>query len=439
MTERPKPSSPYPRQSARTQRYTLGEPRDVVVSPDGRRIVFLRSRGPTTRSTACGCVDAATGEERLVADPRRPAPRPRRRPRCRPRSAPAANARARPPAGSPPSPPTPQVTVAAVRHRRPAVRRRPAQRRRPASSPSPGRCSTPAPTRSPGASPTSAAGCCASASSTGSWVLAGDDPTSPRRHVGQRRLHRRRGDAPLPRLLVEPRRDRHRRRPGRHGAGARAGTSAIRRNRRRRRPSCAYPAAGTANADVTLHLVALDGTVVDVEWDRGAVPVPRRRALDRRRPDHHRAAARPARSSRCSRSTRRPASTELRWADMDDQWVELVPGVPRLGAGRRAGHVRRPGRRPPAARRRRAGDARRPAGAGGRERRRARASCSSPTRSTTPPCCTSGGGRRTGELEALDRRARGPHRRRRRAARSSCARPRSPSRARSGRRSTASS
>ena len=37
----------FPRQSARTQRYTLGEPRDVVVSPDGQRIVFLRSRGPT--------------------------------------------------------------------------------------------------------------------------------------------------------------------------------------------------------------------------------------------------------------------------------------------------------------------------------------------------------------------------------------------------------
>ncbi len=48
------PAESYPRQSARTQRYTLGEPRDVVVSPDGRRIVFLRSRGPIDPSTACG-------------------------------------------------------------------------------------------------------------------------------------------------------------------------------------------------------------------------------------------------------------------------------------------------------------------------------------------------------------------------------------------------
>src|SRR4051812_38076791 len=59
----------YPRQSARTQRYTLGEPRDVVVSPDGRRIVFLRSRGPTDAVNRLWVVDAATGEERLVADP----------------------------------------------------------------------------------------------------------------------------------------------------------------------------------------------------------------------------------------------------------------------------------------------------------------------------------------------------------------------------------
>ena len=29
----------FPRQYARTQRLTLGEPRNVVVSPDGRRVV----------------------------------------------------------------------------------------------------------------------------------------------------------------------------------------------------------------------------------------------------------------------------------------------------------------------------------------------------------------------------------------------------------------
>ena len=33
-----------------------------------------------------------------------------------------------------------------------------------------------------------------------------------------------------------------------------------------------YPAAGTPNADVTLHVIGLDGAVVDVEWDREASP-----------------------------------------------------------------------------------------------------------------------------------------------------------------------
>ena len=39
----------FPRLSARTQRFTLGEPRNVVVSGDGTRVVFLRSRSGTDR------------------------------------------------------------------------------------------------------------------------------------------------------------------------------------------------------------------------------------------------------------------------------------------------------------------------------------------------------------------------------------------------------
>jgi len=59
----------FPRQSARTQRFTLGEPRTVSVSSDGQRIVFLRSRGPVDPVNRLWVVDAATGDERLVADP----------------------------------------------------------------------------------------------------------------------------------------------------------------------------------------------------------------------------------------------------------------------------------------------------------------------------------------------------------------------------------
>jgi len=63
------PADSFPRESARTQRYTLGEPRDVLVSPDGRRIVFLRSRSGTDPVNCLWSLDAATGEEHLVADP----------------------------------------------------------------------------------------------------------------------------------------------------------------------------------------------------------------------------------------------------------------------------------------------------------------------------------------------------------------------------------
>ena len=100
----------YPRESARTQRYTLGEPRDVVVSPDGRRIVFLRSRGGTDPVNCLWVVDAATGEERLVADPAvlltARAETVRSTTSCRPRSGPAANGPARRPGASRRSPPT---------------------------------------------------------------------------------------------------------------------------------------------------------------------------------------------------------------------------------------------------------------------------------------------------------------------------------------------
>ena len=59
----------FPRQYARTQRLTLGAPRDVSVSSDGRRIVFLRSRGGDDPVNCLWVVDVNTGDERLVADP----------------------------------------------------------------------------------------------------------------------------------------------------------------------------------------------------------------------------------------------------------------------------------------------------------------------------------------------------------------------------------
>jgi dipeptidyl-peptidase 4 len=59
----------FPRRQARTRRFTLGAPRSVTISPDGDRVVFLRSRGGTDPVTCLWTLDATTGEERLVVDP----------------------------------------------------------------------------------------------------------------------------------------------------------------------------------------------------------------------------------------------------------------------------------------------------------------------------------------------------------------------------------
>ncbi|TDO49098.1 dipeptidyl-peptidase-4 [Kribbella sp. VKM Ac-2527] len=56
----------YPTQSARTQRFTLGVPRSFTLSPDGERVLFLRTRGPEDRASCLWMVDS-DGEQLLVA------------------------------------------------------------------------------------------------------------------------------------------------------------------------------------------------------------------------------------------------------------------------------------------------------------------------------------------------------------------------------------
>ena len=59
----------FPRQYARTQRLTLGAPRDVRVSSDGKRVIFARSRGGADPVNCLWVLDRATGDDHLVADP----------------------------------------------------------------------------------------------------------------------------------------------------------------------------------------------------------------------------------------------------------------------------------------------------------------------------------------------------------------------------------
>ena len=60
----------FPRQQARTRRFTLGVPRAFQVSADGQRVAFLRSKAGDDPVTCLWELDVATGAERLVADPR---------------------------------------------------------------------------------------------------------------------------------------------------------------------------------------------------------------------------------------------------------------------------------------------------------------------------------------------------------------------------------
>ncbi|WP_037607946.1 S9 family peptidase [Streptacidiphilus rugosus] len=62
----------FPRQFSRTQRFSLGAPRSFAPSPDGRRVAFLGSRGGTERANLLFVLDLsneAAPFERVVADP----------------------------------------------------------------------------------------------------------------------------------------------------------------------------------------------------------------------------------------------------------------------------------------------------------------------------------------------------------------------------------
>ncbi|HYN92492.1 MAG TPA: prolyl oligopeptidase family serine peptidase [Pilimelia sp.] len=59
----------YPDSAARTRRFTCGAPRAVSVSADGARVIFLRSSGPEDPADQLWVLDVATATERLIADP----------------------------------------------------------------------------------------------------------------------------------------------------------------------------------------------------------------------------------------------------------------------------------------------------------------------------------------------------------------------------------
>ena len=59
----------FPRRQARTRRFTLGAPRGFTISPDGDRVVFLRSRGGTDPVTCLWTLDLAPARSAWSSTP----------------------------------------------------------------------------------------------------------------------------------------------------------------------------------------------------------------------------------------------------------------------------------------------------------------------------------------------------------------------------------
>ena len=69
MTDEQFPADSFPRQQARTRRYSLGRPRTFAIAEDGSRVAFLRSRASDDPVGCLWVFDVASGTERLVFDP----------------------------------------------------------------------------------------------------------------------------------------------------------------------------------------------------------------------------------------------------------------------------------------------------------------------------------------------------------------------------------
>jgi dipeptidyl-peptidase 4 len=69
MPETPDPLEEFPRQAARTRGFSLGVPRFFTVSPDGERVVYLRTKTGEDPVSCLWVFEVAGAKERLVFDP----------------------------------------------------------------------------------------------------------------------------------------------------------------------------------------------------------------------------------------------------------------------------------------------------------------------------------------------------------------------------------
>jgi dipeptidyl-peptidase-4 len=326
------------RQLASTRRFTLGVPRAVTVSRDGGRVLFLRTRGgedPVTCLWGLDLAYGAGGRERLLADPAAPwnsgpgeVPEAERVRRERARESSAgivaysADADCR-------------TVVFALDGRLWVLRA--------------------------GDDPRAPAGVPEQVPAAGAVADPRIDPTGQRvAHVTGGALHVTELADGTGRLLAAPEHDDVSYGLAEHVAAesmlrfrgywwapegqrllaARVDNSPVRRwwiadpvDPGRPPRAVRYPAAGTANADVTLHVLRLDGSRTEVTWDRGAYEYLTAAEWDSAGPLLS-VQSRDQRTVMVLAADAVTGQTTLLHAERDDAWVELAPGTPaRTSAG----------------------------------------------------------------------------------------------------------
>jgi dipeptidyl-peptidase 4 len=321
----------FPRQQARTIHFTLGVPRAFAIAPDGTRVAFLRSASGTDRNTCLWVADitADTPAERLVADPvqilagrSEEVTREERARRERVRQA----------AEGVVSFATDEaVTLAAF-----ALSGRlfvaDLLARDPGAEPAVRVLATPTPVLDPRPDPTGAHvayvadGALRVVASGGGSDRALATPEAAdvtyglAEFVAAEEMHRTRGFWWSPdgqQLLV-----------------ARVDTSPVARlyisdpaNPGRQPAEVAYPAAGTANAEVSVVIAGLDGSLTPVRWDSAAMPYLITAHWSRGGPPLLRVCSRDQRTMRIL-AVAADGATELVCEDTDPDWVDVVVGTP---------------------------------------------------------------------------------------------------------------
>ncbi|CAN5400599.1 prolyl oligopeptidase family serine peptidase [soil metagenome] len=325
-TARDSTTDTFPRQNARTQRFTLGDPRNIAVSPDGERVIFARSRAGDDPSNCLWVLDVASATERMVGDPATllaapddedlPAEERIRRERMR-EGASGITGFAIDRAAT--------VTAFALSGRLFLAGLLSGQARELAVD---------GPVFDPRPDPvaTRVAYVCGRALRIAeldgsSWELAADDDPDvswgSADFIAAEEMHRFRGYWWSP--------------DGAAIAACRVNVAEVQRwyiadpaNPDQPANEVRYPSAGTHNPDVSLHVLALDGGSTEVMWDRENYPY----LADVKWPSAERllltVQSRDQRSLMVLEANPRLGDTSPLFADGDTAWVELVPGTPAM-------------------------------------------------------------------------------------------------------------